>query len=328
MVKTLLFLVGLALLAVLIATNDPGEIFASIGRLSWRLGVVLCFPFVLVTMFDTLGWRFAFVTNRVNFGTLLRVRLAGEAFNLTTPTAALGGEAVKAWLLRGAVSLDESIPSVVVAKTTIMIGQGLFLFVGVVVAWMAVLPDSSLLYGMLGLLALEIASLSAFVVAQRRGMFAWGGRLLERLGVRAFGRDETVSRVDRGLAWFYRREPRRLVLSVAFHFIAWLLGSIEAFIILRFLAVDVSLSTATVIEAFGTGVRFVTFMIPASLGALEGGYVATFIALGLGPATGISFGLTRRVREIAWVAVGLVVFAMMRPRKASASTMTKAPGER
>ncbi len=75
-----------------------------------------------------------------------------------------------------------------------------------------------------------------------------------------------------------------------------------------------SLPTATVIEAFGTAVRFATFMIPASLGVLEGGYAATFSALGLGSAVGISFGLTRRVREIVWIAAGLIAFAVMRTR--------------
>lgn len=326
--KLLLLLFGLALLAVLIVTNNPEEIFASIARLGWRLGVVIVFPFVFVTALDTLGWRFAFATDRVGFATLLRVRLVGEAFNLTTPTAALGGEAVKVWLLRGTVSLDESIPSIVVAKTTITVGQAIFLLVGVVVAWITVLSNSPLLYAMLALFAIEMASLTAFAVAQTRGMFAWTRRLLERFGIRAFGRGETISRVDRGLAWFYQREPRRLALSIGFHFLAWLLGSVEAFLILRFLGIPVSFATATVIEAFGTGVRFVTFMIPASLGALEGGYVATFVALGLGPAAAISFGLVRRVREVAWVVAGLVVFAILRSAAYSRPAVTKAPGGR
>ena len=70
-----------------------------------------------------------------------------------------------------------------------------------------------------------------------------------------------------------------------------MLGSVEAYLTLRFLGVDVSLTTATVIEAFGTGIRFATFMIPASVGALEGGYAVTFSALGLGSSTGVAFGL-------------------------------------
>ena len=312
--RVLLLLVGLALLGVLVIQNDPAEIFASIARLSWKLGVLVCFPFALVTVFDTLGWRYAFLRDRVDFRTLLGARLAGEAFNLTTPTAALGGEAVKTWLLRGHAPLDENLLSVVVAKTTIMIAQGLFLTFGVVLAWLIVLPDSPLLRGMLWLVLLEVLALGGFVVAQTKGMFGGGQRFLQQLRLRSSGSGETLRRVDHGLASFYRREPRRLALSIAFHFVAWLLGSVEAYLTLRFLGADVSLTTATVIEAFGSGVRFATFMIPASVGVLEGGFVATFIALGLGSTTGVSFALTRRVREIAWIVAGLIAFAVMRAR--------------
>jgi uncharacterized membrane protein YbhN (UPF0104 family) len=59
-------------------------------------------------------------------------------------------------------------------------------------------------------------------------------------------------------------------------------------------------------------VRFATFLVPASVGAQEGGYVVTFVALGLSPSTAVAFGLTRRVREILWIIVGLVIFALMR----------------
>src|SRR5712691_9530571 len=293
-VKPLLLVVGLGLMAGLVATNQPAEIFASMARLSWKFGILLCFPVTLVMIFDTLGWRYAFVRDRVAFSTLAWVRLAGEAFNLATPT--------------------------------ITIAQGLLLLLGIVLAWYSALGDSPLLWAMLGLLAVEILGLSGFVLVQTQGMFERGRRLLERFGLRSLGGGHTARRVDHGLAWFYRREPRRLVLSIAFHFVAWLLGALEAYLILRFLGADVSLATAVVIEAFGTGIRFVTFMIPGSLGALEGGYVAMFVALGLSPAAGVSFGLTRRVRELVWVLAGLAVFAVMRPERPTLSEITRAAG--
>src|SRR5437773_8857514 len=134
-------------------------------------------------VFDTLGWRFAFLQEGVAFRTLLWVRLAGEAFNVATPTAALGGEAVKAWLLRGLVPLDTSVPSVIVAKTTITIAQGLFLLLGIVLAFAGTLPGSPLLYGMIWLLAIETVALAGFVVAQKRGMLGWGGGIGTIVGV-------------------------------------------------------------------------------------------------------------------------------------------------
>src|ERR671936_667751 len=308
-----LLVVGLVFLGILVATNDPAAIFGSITRLGWRLAVIACFPFAIITAFDTLGWHFAFLRSGVPFRTLLAVRLAGEAFNLTTPTASLGGEAVKAWMLRGRVPLDESVLSVVVAKTTIMIGQGLFLLVGIVITWLAAPPDSRLLGWMLWLLAVEVLAIVGFLVAQIQGGFGWVPRVLGRIGLGRSRHRETVARLDRGLAWFYRNEPRRLALSIGFPFIAWLLGSLEAYLILHFLGLEVSLATATIIEALGTAVRFATFLVPASLGALEGGFVATFTALGLAPSAGVAFGLARRVREVVWIAVGFAIFAAIRP---------------
>jgi glycosyltransferase 2 family protein len=295
-----------------VAENDPAAIAASIARVGWRLAVVIVVPTLLVHTFDVLGWRYAFTRDRVPFARLWWTRLAGESINLTTPTAALGGEAVKTWLLRDHVSTSEALSSVIVAKTTITIAQGLLLLLGVLLAWTVFPTDSTLLTVMEWLVALELAALAIFVVAQTRGLAAFGGRVLARFGADRFARHEGLGRVDRTLAEFYLRQPGRLTLSIAFHFAAWLLGAVETWMILKFLGTPVPLVTATVIEAFGTGIRFATFMIPGSLGAQEGGFAATFAALGLGGTMGVSFSLVRRIREIVWIAAGLVAFAFLR----------------
>ena len=310
-VRIVLLLVGLAFLVALVIDNDPAAVLDSVTRLSWRVLVILVFPMALVMALDALGWRYAFLHDRVPFGTLLATRLAGEAFNIVTPTAAVGGEVVKAWLLRDRVPLEESVPAVIIAKTTITMAQGILLLLGVVLA-VITLASSRLVQAMEWLVALEVIALSLFVVLQTRGMVGRGSRLLDRLGIRRMGTSGTAARVDAALADFYRREPRRLALSIAFHLAAWLLGIAETWLILWFLGIPVSLTTATVIEAFGTGVRFATFVIPGSVGAQEGGYVLTFLALGLKGADGVTFGLVRRLRELVWVGIGFALFAVMR----------------
>jgi len=306
---------GVALLAALVAQNDPAAVLSSIADLSWRLGIVLFFPAVLVALFDTLGWRYAFPNGAPPFTALAVSRLAGEAFNMATPTAAVGGEAVKAWLLRGYAPLDATLASVIVAKTTITLGQGLYFLLGVVVAWQTGLTGSTLLHGMLWLLALEAVALGLFVLVQTRGMLGWSWRMLERFGLRPARGEATLGRVDDALGQFYRTAPGRLGLSIGFHFLAWLMGSVETWLILKFLGTEVSLATATVIEAFGTAIKVATFLVPASLGVLEGGFLATFATLGLSSTTAISFSLVRRLREAVWVVIGLIAFAAMRPRE-------------
>jgi putative membrane protein len=317
--RVVLLLVGLGLLVLLVIENDPAAIMDSVRRLSWRILIILVFPMSLVMALDALGWRYAFLRDRVRFGPLLATRLAGEAFNIVTPTAALGGEVVKAWLLRDRVPLEESVPSVIIAKTTITIAQGIFLLLGVALA-VATLAGSRLLLAMEWLVALEVIALALFILMQTRGLVGWSARLLDRLGIRRMSGSSTAARVDAALADFYRREPRRLALSILFHLAAWLLGIAETWLILWFLGIPVSWTTATVIEAFGTGIRFATFLIPGSLGAQEGGYVVTFVALGLRGADGVTFGLVRRFRELVWVGIGLLLFAAMRRGPVVAAT--------
>lgn len=316
-----LFVGGALALVILVSRIGPATVFASISEMGWRVLVVLCFPFSIAAIFDTLGWRFAFRDDRVPFRALLGARLAGEAFNMTTPTAQVGGEAVKAWLIRDHVSLEASLPSVIVAKTTITIAQGVLLVAGILCAIPTLPPGSPLLRVMLWLLGVEIVAIGGFILVQLGGMVRGGGRLLDRLRLGwAAQRLEPLVGVDDALARFYRRQPRRLLLSTACHFLGWMVSAVEAYVILNFLHVPVSLAGALVIEAFGTAVKFATFLVPASLGALEGGHMAATVALGFGAAQGISFSLVRRLREATWVGVGLIALATMRSRSSPVVT--------
>jgi uncharacterized membrane protein YbhN (UPF0104 family) len=87
---------------------------------------------------------------------------------------------------------------------------------------------------------------------------------------------------------------------------------IETVIILWALGVDASIVTAIVIEALASGVRFATFMVPASLGAFEAANAAAFAALGFGAGAGLAFSFIRRARQAVWIAIGIVVLMAMR----------------
>ena len=318
-IRLVLLGVGVAFLAYLVAQVGPETLLVSFQAISWRLLLIVWFPFALIVALDTLGWRFAFRRDLASFSTLFTVRMAGEAFNTITPTASMGGEPVKAYLLRPQVPLDEGLASVVVAKTTVSLSQGLFLVAGIALALTSLPPASSLLRGMIWLAAAGAVALGAFVLLQQRGLFGGGLRLLRGLGL-SWGdqQEEGVRRLDRELSAFYRGHPGRLTLSLLFHFVGWVLGSLEVFLILHFMGTPVSLTTALIIEAFATAIKSAAFLIPAGVGALEGGTMAVFAAFGLGAGVGLSMTLVRRFRELAWVAAGLVVLSLFRATPRSA----------
>ena len=311
-IRVLLFVVGIGGLAYLVAHVGTEALAAAFAELRWWQFLLVCLPYGLIMTIDTLGWRYAFSKGNVPFHRLLGARLAGDALNVATALASVGGEAVKAWLIRRDVPYEESVPSVVIAKTTITIGQALFLLIGIVVAWTTLPLESVVVRTMLWLLVVEILAVGGFVLAQLVGLVRRGGRLLTGLGVTAD--TSYAERLDDSLRRFYREDRRRLLLSTSFHLGGWLLGGVETYLMLKVLGIPAGLATAMVIEAFGSGVRFATFLVPASIGASEGANAAAFAALGFTASAGLAFSLVRRGRQAVWIVIGLLTLVTMRSR--------------
>jgi len=308
-VKIVLSVLGLAVIAWSIHRIGWSPIAEALARLTWWQLVLVCVPYAAIMAVDTLGWRFAFLGEAAPFWRLFGARLAGEALNLVTAVGSVGGEAVKAWLIRRDVAYEDSVPSVVIAKTTMTIAQALFLLIGVGLAWAWLATNSRVLAAMLWLLVVEVVAVAGFVAVQVVGVVGRAGRLLAWFGV--VERDGYAHQLDSALRDYYRRGWWRLSLSTGFHLAGWLMGAVEAYLILFFLGISADLVTATVIEALGAGVRFATFLVPASLGAFESANAAAFEAMGLGAGAGLAFSFVRRARQIGWIGVGLLVLVSM-----------------
>jgi uncharacterized membrane protein YbhN (UPF0104 family) len=95
-------------------------------------------PYFLVYLLDTWGWYLAFgsyAAVRPSFLTLFRVRWAGESINNVVPSAYVGGEALKVYLLhkRGFSGMTAS-TSVVASKTCQVLAQVVFIGLGALAA--------------------------------------------------------------------------------------------------------------------------------------------------------------------------------------------------
>lgn len=318
--RPVLAVAGVAVIGVLAIQVGPATIASAFRVLSWRLLLILVFPTCLAVLVDTLGWRFTFVRPPRSFRRLVAVRLAGEAVNLGTPTASVGGEPVKAYLLRPEVPLRDGLASVVVDKTTGVVSQVLLLLAGLLVGSGLLSVPRLLTLGLSGALALEIVCVAGFVIVQLRGVLGGGGRLLAKLRrPPSRERQATLDGMDRALRSTYADNPRRLLASASCHFAGFAVGTFEIYLVVRLLGIPISLATAFTIGAFGTAVKFFSFMLPGSLGALEGANVALFAAFGLPGALGLTYTLVRRLREIAWVAVGFLALHALSSRPASAA---------
>ena len=282
------------------------------------------FPYALAAAVDTLAWRLLLPTP-VPFLLLLRARLAGEAVSLATPTMSVGGDPLKAYLLRPRLPLLDGFVSVIVDKTTVVAGQVIFLAAGSLAARPSRRRrEGRLLPVMAGLLVVEMLAVGGFALVQTSGALGGGGRAARPARKRwAWAAPSASSSglgdLDRALAALYRQRRRRLVASALLHAVAWATGGLEIYLVLSLLGTPAPLATALIVEAFASGVKFASFMVPASLGALEGGNVVFFAAFGLGATAGLSYVLVRRLREATWALVGFLALGSERPARPARS---------
>jgi len=310
--RVVLLLLGLGLFGWLVVSAGPQGLFRTVARLRWGIAAVLGFYLVTLAL-DTWGWHFSFVGGRsrpCRWRDLFAVRLAGEAVNYVTPMAALGGEPVKADLLKRhyRLPLTEGLASLVVAKTAIAVSLALFVFSGLVVARSVGQLPASLNRFIAVTLTLFTLLAAGFVVCQQAGLFGGLAGLLRWIpGVRRVlaAKWHRIVELDAALGRFYRRTDLRVVWSVVFHLFGWIAGVVEIYLILRFLGLDPSVWQAWVIESFWQLIRTASFLVPAALGAQEGGVVLVAAGLGIASPLAMAVALVRRIRELVWTGIGL-----------------------
>jgi uncharacterized protein (TIRG00374 family) len=310
---------GLALFGVLVYAAGPRAVLQTLTHLGW-LTPLLALPYLASYGVDSIGWWWV-LSHRLgqrdgawtapNLLRLFGVRAAGEAVNAVTPTAYFGGEPLKAWLLQGyGVPLGYALASVFISKTALMLTQGLYVFLGVLIAleWSQSAIPLPLAAGA-GILLVGLVG-AALVGIQRRGLFGlllgFSRRLTGRRQLLASWESELAG-VDRLLHDFYADHLQDFLICCAFHFLGWVVGALEVYVVLWMLGRPVDFLAAFAIEALSGVAKLAALVIPASLGVQEGGQVLIFAAFGLSAPLAMTFSVVRRCRELVWVGFGLGV---------------------
>lgn len=316
-IEIVLLVVGVLGLAAIVHEVGADAVLQCFRRLSWVLPALLVFPGLVAQSVEAFAWRFAFKRDVVPVRELFLVRLAGEALNMTTPTASVGGEGVKAWLLRNRARLREIVPSLVVSKTSDALAQCLLLLLGLAVAWHLPQLDPRMLRGMIVLLVIEALSIAGFVLFQTSGAVARGATFFGKVGLlRKPSTEQATMHVDRALARYYRHRRARFALSALCNLTSFLLGVVETVIVVHVIAGPTPIAPLLVVNAIATAISFIGFFVPGQIAVREGAYVAAFVALGMEPAVGLSVGLTKRVLDLSWAGIGFVVLARYRRAEA------------
>jgi hypothetical protein len=301
---------GAVLLVALVRAIGVEQLAAELRRCGTAFFGVVALE-LLLDACNTLGWR-RLLRTRVGWWRLYWIRQAGTAVNQLTPTATLGGEIVKGMLLRPYVSAGEAATSVVAAKLSFAIAQTMLVLCGLAAVLSRLHGEPTLRAALVVATVATCVGVGGFFLLQRRGGLSHPLALLARLGIAA----ESAARlhlraaeIDQRLAALHREGPGAFAASVAWHFVAQLVGTVQLFYVLHVLGVPVGLGTCLAIEAFALVIDSTLFFVPARIGVQEGSRVLVFTALGLSAATGLAVALIVRLNQLSVATLGLLAYA-------------------
>jgi glycosyltransferase 2 family protein len=328
--KILALLAGLALFGWYLSRTDLRAVGEALSRLGWLAPVALI-PYFCVYVVDCLGWRFCLPAGlKVPFLTLFRIRWTGESVNNVLPSAYVGGEMVKVYLLRKqGVAAGAGSTGAVVSKTAQSVAQLILILLAAVAFLRLAGNQPGLLLAMLLVLGGGTVILAGLFWMQRRGMFAsllalaaalhLKPRFLER-------RREKILEVDQAITGFYRHHRPRFYASTAFYLGGWLLDTTEIYLVAWLLGMPIHWTQALAVEGFTGVAKALGMWVPGSLGIQESGIVMLGRLAGLPDALCFGYALLRRGREVIFAGIGWLLLGIdhtnLRTIKAEAASIT------
>ena len=277
------------------------------------------------------AWAWGLITNNVKekeqhigLWRMLKLTISGYALNYATPVAGLGGEPYRIMELSKDIGNQRATSSVICYVMTHILAHFMFWMAGIAVFLVLVLAGiaqcnvatailtaatalviSSLIWlffrGYNGGIAMKLAKCILFVPGLKR----WGLRLIAR-------HHHAILRVDNQIAMLHAQDKPTLYGSITVEFLSRLVQSLE--ILFMMMLFDVGTSgfpilylQSVFILTVATIMSNLLGFLPLQLGGQEGGFVLCISLLGLSPALGIFICIICRVREIAWIIIGLIL---------------------
>ena len=272
-------------------------------------------------MMNALTWRVIISGSgpcNIPYWHLVKITITGFALNYATPVGLLGGEPYKLLEAKQYIGTERASSSVLLFAMMHVFSH--FWFWLTAVALYLLFLDVNTAEGiLLALVALFcLAAIYLFVKGYKNGMVlrtlrllahlpfchAWAQRFEEK------HREQLVN-IDRQIAALHAQNHRSFYTSFFLEYLGRVLQSFEIFfMLLLFGQAEASAITfvhAFIILAFTSLFANMLFFIPLQLGGREGGFAMSVANMGFNGQVAMSVSLLCRVRELFWVAVGMLL---------------------
>ena len=328
--QALLFVVGSAVFAYLVARIGVAALLADARRTGWMFVPILLLYGAVCACNAGAWWLvMAGEPSRPPFWRAWAITVASFSLNYMTPLVNVGGEPFKIAAVAPWLGLRRAAGSAVIYQMLHTLGMLLSCLTAVVLG-LILLPHAPVIVALLAGAFLVLAALTLLVLTgHRRGMLASALDLLHRMPLlgrlarRLEAKRATLASMDEQITQFYHASPRRFLQALTLEYASRCLFMAEYLLIAMSVGLDIGYARAYAIGGLAQLVQNALFVVPFEAGTKEGALYLLFQLLGLDPALGVYTAIVSRVRDLAWIGVGVgLVWLSGRRRVASAGAAT------
>jgi len=313
----LLGFAGAALFTGLLVREGAPQVGKALATAGWAILAVIAYHLVVPVFLDALAWWTLFPKiERPQLRSIYWMRWIGESVSTLVPSAAVGGDIVRARLaaIHGA-PVTVAAGTVLVDLTLGVFTQAVFTLLGVVLLVQATGQRSLVGPTVIGTL-IGVAAVCGFYFVQRLGLFGFLARMIAKIANSPEWQSlvQSGETLDLTVRTLYARRSA-VIGCCAWTILSLILNSGEIWIALRALNLSATIMNAVILQSTVLTVRNVAFAIPSGLGVQEGGYVLIGSLLGIDGTTALALSLIARVRELALGIPGIISWQLIEGRR-------------
>ena len=326
--RLFILVAGLIFFVVLVLRAGVGGLIATLQHAQWAF-VAIVGIWAVVYVSNTIAWSALIdataarrghggTHDRIPFLQAYAISVASFAINYATPFVALGGEPLKLAQAADWIGPDRAAASVVSFRVTHTLGQMIFWLLALPIGWV-LLPHTVAVRAVLLLTGVLLTAVCCFLILLFRHGFVERALdalhhipLLRRLAPRAERARHTLAHIDSQMAELTVGERPRLIVAVLFEVLGRCIAMLEFWVVAHAEGLRISYITAFLIGAISQLAIVLFIFVPFELGSREGGITFAYSLLGLSPALGVYTGVITRLRELAWIGIGLALASVLR----------------
>jgi len=322
--QNIFFFLGVLALGIMIYKIGLGNIWHDIKQTGWWF-VPIIGLWAIIYLFNTVSCYLIIQdgspeAKEVGFFKLYKLIISGFAINYITPFGLMGGEPYKIIELQPTLGIQKATSSVLL--TTMMHFVSHFIF------WMVSIPLLLFLVPVLSntvALGMIVSSATSFL------LLFWAYRVYTRGGVnralilgsrlpfigkriRAYRlqNQDKIDQMDTLIADLYNNRKKDFILSLSLELFSRFFICIEVVLMMQAVGWPVTFGQSVLIEAIQTLVGNLLFFMPMQMGSREGGMMMVYGFLSIPLAYGVFVSLCKRIREIFWTLVGILLIKVSR----------------